>query len=199
MRSSLVNRSTFSNGRKLAVAVPLFSKNARAVGRLQVRAEDANDPQAKEDMIERLERRSGARSNFKQGGGTNNLNRKMSDLERRNQERREAAGAYFASPQLDASQQATNAPKPPKKVGPFGIDLQLDEFKEPEGFDEMSDLAKAWTRWSSTGGVLDFMNKSATLLCIVVAFAWVVFRFVGPLLGVYELEASFADGPNIGI
>ena len=70
---------------------------------------------------------------------------KMSDLERRNQERREAAGAYFASPQLDASQQATNAPKPPKKVGPFGIDLQLDEFKEPEGFDEMSgSYLRAW-------------------------------------------------------
>ena len=44
-----------------------------------------------------------------------------------------------------------------------------------------------------------FLLLQATLLCIVVAFAWVVFRFVGPLLGVYELEASFADGPNIGI
>jgi hypothetical protein len=43
------------------------------------------------------------------------------------------------------------------------------------------------------------MGCQATTAAVVMGFLWIVFRFVGPLLGIYELEESFNSGPNIGI
>lgn len=200
VHSALTNRAYFSASQRLTSSMPRFSKRVHYPStRLQVRAEDKNDPRAKEDMIELLERRSGAGGGrSKQGGGTNEqkANRKYSEAEARNRQRREAEGAYFASP---ADAVGNPAAKKAKSPLPFGLELEPDEFKKPANFDEMGNLQKSWTMWSGEGGILPNMNKLATTAAVVMGFLWIVFRFVGPLLGIYELEESFNSGPNIGI
>ena len=71
---------------------------------------------------------------------------KYSEAEARNRQRREAEGAYFASP---ADAVGNPAAKKAKSPLPFGLELEPDEFKKPANFDEMSSkyirLAFPWT------------------------------------------------------
>lgn len=39
----------------------------------------------------------------------------------------------------------------------------------------------------------------ATGASVVMGLLWILFRFVGPTLGLYDLESGFNDTPNIGI
>mmetsp|Transcript_28733 Transcript_28733/g.39707 ORF Transcript_28733/g.39707 Transcript_28733/m.39707 type:complete len:206 (-) Transcript_28733:184-801(-) len=133
----------------------------------------------------------------KKGGGTRNLNKKVAAANDRNLERREAGGAFFASPEKEAgSSQAADAPK---ATGPFGLDVIPNEFKQPDGWGDMGGPEKLWNVWASEGGMLENMNKLATGLCVFMGLCWILFRFVGPILGLYELEEGFNDTPNIGI
>lgn len=163
--------------------------------RLQVRAaDDGIEEMDIEDLESRLAGKKGNTSNYS-SGGTRNLNKATSLAEDRNRARREASGAYFASPN-DGPPAETQEPK---SKGPFGLDVQPDPFVKPDNWDTMGALQKAWTVWAEEGGVLPNINKFATGSSVVMGILWILFRFVGPTLGLYDLEASLTDAPNIGI
>mmetsp|Transcript_4643 Transcript_4643/g.8800 ORF Transcript_4643/g.8800 Transcript_4643/m.8800 type:complete len:201 (-) Transcript_4643:300-902(-) len=163
------------------------SNKACRPARLRARAADDDELD-----IEDLEARLGGAKGGK-GGGTKNLNKAVSSAERRNLERREAAGAYFASPKDNPKDET------PKTTGPFGLDIKPDEFKRPDNWDSMGGIAKLWTVWAGEGGLLPNINKFATGASVVMGLLWILFRFVGPTLGLYDLESGFNDTPNIGI
>lgn len=57
----------------------------------------------------------------------------------------------------------------------------------PEKWDQMSAPQKAQQLWMGDRGFLFWTNKLAYGALFVIGFAWVVFRFVGPGLGLYDL------------
>ena len=59
---------------------------------------------------------------------------------------------------------------------------------DPELWNSKSGIEKAWTAWSGEPGVLWWMNKAALWGAAVLAFTWVLFRFVGPAIGLYQLN-----------
>ena len=61
----------------------------------------------------------------------------------------------------------------------------------PEKWEEMSLGQKVSQIYMGDRGLLFWSNKLATGALFVIALAWVVFRFVGPGLGLYDL----AGGP----
>jgi hypothetical protein len=58
----------------------------------------------------------------------------------------------------------------------------------PEGWEQMTFARRARELWTGKYGALFWLNTAATALCIVLVVAWVVFRFIGPALGLYTLE-----------
>ena len=59
--------------------------------------------------------------------------------------------------------------------------------------------AKLWEIWAGDGGVLANINSLATGAAVVMAFAWVLWRVVGPAIGLYDLQSGIDSAPNIGI
>lgn len=165
--------------------------------RLRVKAAEGDDEVDIDDLEARLVRGKGGK-----GGGTRNLNKQVSLAEQRNRERREEAGAYFASPTDGPPKPDDSGPfggSKPRSKGPFGLDVQPTPFVKPANWDEMGVIGKGWTFWAGEGGVLNNMNSLATGLSVVMGLLWIIFRFVGPTLGIYDLEASINDAPNLGI
>ena len=68
------------------------------------------------------------------------------------------------------------------------------EWKEgklfPEGWEGMDPLEKANELYIGQRGILFWMNKAAFASIGIVAVLWVLFRFVGPVLGLYSLESD---------
>jgi hypothetical protein len=69
----------------------------------------------------------------------------------------------------------TNYPKGEWEVDPGAWDAR--------GFGD-----KAWSAWSGEPGVLWWMNKGSFGGAGILAFCWVLFRLVGPALGLYQLN-----------
>lgn len=65
----------------------------------------------------------------------------------------------------------------------------------PEGFDKMDPLEKAGQLWTGERGLLFWLNKAAYASLFIVVGGWVLFRFVGPALGLYELSNALPTGP----
>ena len=61
----------------------------------------------------------------------------------------------------------------------------------PEGWETMSSSQKATQLWLGERGLLFWINKSAYASVFIMGGLWVIFRFVGPGLGLYDL----AGGP----
>ena len=59
---------------------------------------------------------------------------------------------------------------------------------DPEGWEKMEPLKKLWVVWSGEKGWMYWMNQGSLYGAAFIAFCWVCFRFVGPILGLYELK-----------
>ena len=66
----------------------------------------------------------------------------------------------------------------------------------PRGWDKMGVPEKAWQLWAGERGFLFWSNKLALGAITVLAVAWVLFRFVGPALGLYTLTNDLLSPPN---
>lgn len=64
----------------------------------------------------------------------------------------------------------------------------------PEGFDKMDPLEKAGQLWSGERGLLFWLNKAAYASVYIVVGGWILFRFVGPAIGLYELSNALPTG-----
>ena len=88
-----------------------------------------------------------------------------------------------------AASNASSQPSP----GPYA------EWKEgelfPEGWDEMDPLKKMTELYVGKRGFLFWSAKLATGGVVVLAGAWVFFRFIGPALGLYQLSNNMST-PN---
>ena len=59
---------------------------------------------------------------------------------------------------------------------------------DPERWDAMSASERAWVCWTGEKGWMYWMNQASLYGAGGLAFFWVVFRFVGPALGLYQLR-----------
>ena len=67
----------------------------------------------------------------------------------------------------------------------------------PDDWDRMDSARKLTELYLGQRGAIFWVNKLAFGACISVVVGWIVFRFVGPALGLYELKESFSSPPNI--
>eukprot|EP01024_Parvocaulis_polyphysoides_P058607 TRINITY_DN630_c0_g1_i1.p3 TRINITY_DN630_c0_g1~~TRINITY_DN630_c0_g1_i1.p3 ORF type:complete len:177 (-),score=29.79 TRINITY_DN630_c0_g1_i1:462-992(-) len=69
------------------------------------------------------------------------------------------------------------------------------EWKEgklfPEGWEDMNLGQKAYELYIGERGLLFWMTKIAYYLLFVLVGGWILFRFVGPALNLYELQSGF--------
>ncbi len=70
------------------------------------------------------------------------------------------------------------------KVAPTKVDTK------PKMWDEMSLPEKTWSLYIGEKGVLFWLNKLAYASIFLVIGGWIVFRFIGPALGWYELDSG---------
>ena len=66
----------------------------------------------------------------------------------------------------------------------------------PDGWDEMDVGQKAYQLWAGKRGVLFWANKAAYASVFIVVAGWILFRFVGPALGLYQLSNDFSSAPS---
>ncbi len=66
----------------------------------------------------------------------------------------------------------------------------------PVGWEQMGIFEKGWQLWAGERGFLFWSNKLALQACIFLGVAWVLFRFVGPALGLYTLTNDLMSPPN---
>ena len=59
---------------------------------------------------------------------------------------------------------------------------------DPDAWDAKPALEKAWSAWSGEPGMMFWMNKGSFWGAGALAFVWVLFRLVGPALGLYQLN-----------
>ena len=59
---------------------------------------------------------------------------------------------------------------------------------DPENWEKMEPLKKLWVVWSGEKGWMYWMNQGSLYGAAFIAFLWVCFRFIGPILGLYELK-----------
>ncbi len=57
----------------------------------------------------------------------------------------------------------------------------------PDGWEEMGPFGKAWQIYAGERGLLFWANKLAYIAVFVIIGGWVLFRIVGPALGLYQL------------
>ena len=57
----------------------------------------------------------------------------------------------------------------------------------PDGWDQMSFSAKAWQIYAGDRGALFWANKAAFAAVFIIIGGWILFRVVGPALGLYTL------------
>ncbi|DBB02072.1 hypothetical protein WJX77_009199 [Trebouxia sp. C0004] len=101
-------------------------------------------------------------------------------LERRekNARRRRDSSLYRQSQQTQQSQRQLSRDGKPR--WPEG---QLF----PYGWEEMGPFGKAWQIYAGERGLLFWANKAAYASVFLIIGGWVLFRIVGPALGLYQL------------
>lgn len=65
----------------------------------------------------------------------------------------------------------------------------------PEGWEQMDVFEKVTELYLGQRGVLFWANKVAYASVFVLGGAWVLFRFVGPALGLYKLQGDMSPPP----
>lgn len=65
------------------------------------------------------------------------------------------------------------------------------EWKEgqlfPEGWENMNTFEKFYNAYAGKRGLLFWANKAAYASVFILIGAWIVFRFIGPALGLYKV------------
>jgi len=64
-----------------------------------------------------------------------------------------------------------------------------EKEKRKKTWDEMSLGEKAYELYVGEKGALFWLNKFAYASIFIMAGAWILFRFVGPATGLYQLDA----------
>lgn len=59
---------------------------------------------------------------------------------------------------------------------------------DPAAWDERAGGERAWAVWTGEKGWMYWMNQASLYGAGGLAFFWVVFRFVGPAIGLYQLN-----------
>lgn len=67
----------------------------------------------------------------------------------------------------------------------------------PEGWDKMNNFQKAGELWSGKRGALFWANKISWAALFVVGGAWILFRFIGPATGLYNLTNDLLTPPGL--
>ncbi|GAB5356463.1 hypothetical protein AAMO2058_000291800 [Amorphochlora amoebiformis] len=89
------------------------------------------------------------------------------------------------------AQGAKPAEKPRRRLKPGEMAPWEEGELFPEGWDEMDLGTKATNLYMGKRGFLFWVNKASLWVAGGVAVGWVVFRFVGPGLGLYKLANGF--------
>ncbi|KAL3688544.1 hypothetical protein R1sor_014853 [Riccia sorocarpa] len=71
------------------------------------------------------------------------------------------------------------------------------EAKKEKKWEEMSILEQAWSLYIGEKGFLFWLNKLAYASIFLVIGGWIVFRFVGPALGWYELDSPLLSPSEV--
>lgn len=65
----------------------------------------------------------------------------------------------------------------------------------PVKWDELNVVQRAAELYMGKRGLLFWLNKFAFASVFVIGALWIIFRFVGPQLGLYELRSTISDIP----
>lgn len=60
--------------------------------------------------------------------------------------------------------------------------------QDPAAWEETPALERAWTVWTGEKGWMYWMNQASLYGAGALAFVWVLFRFIGPAIGLYTLN-----------
>ena len=66
----------------------------------------------------------------------------------------------------------------------------------PDEWENMSTFERAGELWAGERGALFWANKIAYASVFVLIGSWIVFRFVGPALGLYSLTSDLTSVPE---
>lgn len=73
--------------------------------------------------------------------------------------------------------------------GAIEAPLPLKPKAKPKKWDDMSLQEQAWELYIGEKGALFWLNKLAYASIYLIIGGWIVFRFIGPALGWYELDS----------
>ncbi|XP_051199339.1 uncharacterized protein [Lolium perenne] len=104
-------------------------------------------------------------------------------LAARNQARRAPEMVYLPPVEVRMMRGKTK-PKASEAAAP-----RREKQRKKKGWDEMSLPEKAVELYVGEKGALFWLNKFAYASIFIMAGAWILFRFVGPLTGLYQLDA----------
>ena len=62
----------------------------------------------------------------------------------------------------------------------------------PEGWNDLNAAEKVYELYVGERGLLYWVNRVAFAALVSLGVSWVLFRFVGPLLGLYELRSNLS-------
>ena len=62
----------------------------------------------------------------------------------------------------------------------------------PEDWDNLTASEKIYELYVGDKGLLYWVNRTAFASIFAIGVTWILFRFVGPLLGLYELKSNFS-------
>lgn len=112
---------------------------------------------------------------------------RIAELERRSGKNRKAALAKQLNPT-------------PASSSSSGGGEGFAEWNEgellPKGWENMNPIQKAGELWAGKRGALFWANKAAWASLFIVGGAWLLFRVVGPLTGLYTLKNDLLSPPN---
>ena len=60
--------------------------------------------------------------------------------------------------------------------------------RDPAAWEETPAAERAWTVWTGEKGWMYWMNQASLYGAGGIAFGWVLFRFIGPAIGLYTLN-----------
>ena len=60
--------------------------------------------------------------------------------------------------------------------------------QDPAAWEETPAMERAWTVWTGEKGWMYWMNQASLYGAGALAFFWVLFRFIGPAIGLYTLN-----------
>ena len=128
--------------------------------------------------------------------GTNGNDESIEALEARLKTKRNQPTGVSSSSSSSASADATTNPAfgyldtaaKRDRVRP-GANGQLAMWeRDPAAWEETPAAERAWTVWTGEKGWMYWMNQASLYGAGGIAFGWVLFRFIGPAIGLYTLN-----------